>query len=563
MKGAVPLWTHQGRIAFWELPLNPLQSLRLAIIACFGVLILAEALLAYTPDDPVVKAMVDRGLAYLEKSPGKDMEGIYEGGHILVGYTVYKVTGDKDHPLVQKGLKLAIRRADETARAASIDKIVYDASIAAVFLSDIDAVLYRPQLIKIRDFLKYAQKRHGGFGYLNQETGDTSQVQYAMLAMWAMHKNEVDIPPDLVEQGVKYLQATQDPTGGWGYQGLIPKSGLVAQDSVTKSLATAGIGGLLIGADILGILGKRSLVEEDPDIPKAFTRIDLALKERAKMKNSGVTLKLEDLTPTITKATDYQQKTPYAATGKGWGYYYRYSEERYESFLEILTGKREKSPNWYNLGVTELKKLQDNQGAWGNMNADFCPPDVCTAFAMLYLIRSTQKTIAKLNEGLMAGGYGLPKNGATVRRVGDRIVSEETASVDGLLEMMEKNNVESVEVGLLPEDLALSKDTNIRKSQVSRLARLLSSRDANARRIAARLIGRSEDINQVPELIYALTDNDQLVPLIAEEGLRLLTRKLTVRHVDIDSNRQQKQDAALYWRKWYLSMRPDYVFVDR
>lgn len=546
----------------------PAQSARWlsrALVLLALALCAAQPAAAYTPDDPEVISMVNKGIAFLEKSQHAGIEGEYEAGPILVGYAIYKVTGDKEHPLVKKGIDVALKRAEDCGtRAQAISKIVYDASIGALFLADLDPVQYRPQLVKFREFLRYAQKKHGGFGYLQNETGDTSQTQYAMLAMWALHKNEVDIPTDMVESTLRYLIATQDPKGGWGYQATVATGGqLVAQDAVSKSLATAGICATLIGADTLGILGKRIITEEDPEVPKAFVRIDLAEKLAEKAKNSGSSMKTEDFSNTLARAVEYQRTNPYSPVGKGWLYYYRYSEERYESFLEIMTGKRDKSPAWYNAGVTELKKLQDPQGAWGTLNSDFCPPDVCTAFAILYLIRSTQKTIAKLNEGVMTGGYGLPSNATTVRRVGDRIVSAETASVDGLLEMLEKNKTDNVEVGLLPENLTLSKDSAVRKAQVARLARLLSSRDWKSRRIAAKLLGRSEDINQVPELIYALTDPDAEVPVIAEESLRLLTRKLTVRHLDIDSTPEQKREAAAYWRKWYTSVRPDYVFLDQ
>ncbi len=548
------------------------SRLTLQISCCLGVAIASLLSLprthAYTPDDPQVVAMVERGMAFLEKSPKRaaNLVNEYEGGHILVGYAAYKVTGDKDHPLVKEGLKLALQRAEDCqTRPKAIHYIVYDASMAAIFLADMDAVQYRTQLLKIRDFLKLAQKSHGGFGYLESPSGDTSQTQYAMLALWAMHKSEVDVPQSLVEPTLRYLMMTQDPTGGWGYQAIMPSGGqLVKQESVSKSLSTAGICGTLIGADILGMLGRRTPVEDDPDIPKAFTRVDLVQKDREKAKERSGSIKQDELQFTVSKAGDWLRVNPYAPVGKGWLYYFRYSEERYESFLEVMNGKgKDKSPAWYDAGVNELKRLQDTQGAWGTLNSDFCPPEVCTAFAILYLIRSTQKTIAKMNEGMLAGGYGLPSNAGSVKRVGNRIVSDETASVDGLLEMMEKNNTDNVEVGLLPENLALSKDPNVRKAQVARLARLLSTKDWKSRRIAAKLLGRSEDINQVPELIYALTDADPEVPVLAEESLRLLTRRLTVQLVDVDSTPEQKRTAAAQWRAWYISMRPDYVFVDK
>lgn len=541
-------------------------TVRTLLGVCLALAIGATSQVAhgYSPDDPAVIAMVDKGIAFLEKADFKTVTGEYAGGRMLVGYTIYKVTGDKDHPLVKLGLEDAVKcAADSQTRAQAIHKIVYDAAVAAIFLCDIDAAHYRPQLIQLRDFFRYAQKNHGGFGYLEAKEGDTSQTQYAMLAMWALSKNDVPVPEDMVDSCLRYMMLTQDPSGSWGYQAKVATGQLVGQDGITKSLGTAGICGTLIGADIVGLLGKRAAIEDDPDIPKAFVRVDLLEKERDKIKNSS--FKLDDIKPTVERAVAWQKNNAYQNLGnKGWYYYYRYSEERYESFLEVMTSKgKDKSPAWYNAGVTELKKLQDQDGAWGRMHNDFCPPEVCTAFSILYLIRSTQKTIAKLNEGFTIGGYGLPKNTASIKRVGDKIVSEETASVEGLLEMMEKTGTENVEVGLLPENLTLSKNPSERKAQVTRLSRLLRSEDWKSRRIAAKLLGRCEDINQVPELIYALTDGDPLVPMIAEESLRLLTRKLTIRHLDAEPKPEQQRVAMEYWRKWYVSMRPDYVFLDK
>ncbi len=562
MGSAMSFWANDLRSRWTKLATIP------ALVGCTLIAALVSdcrVAMAYSPDDPAVLAMVDKGVAFLEKADYKMVSGEYAGGTILVGYTIYKVTGDKDHALVKRGLADAIKCAsDSQSRAESIHKIVYDASVAALFLCDLDPVLYKPQLVQIRDFLRYAQKPHGGFGYLHTPTGDTSQTQYAMLAMWALVKNDVAVSDDMIDACMRYMLMTQDPSGGWGYQAKVSTNGqLVAQDGVTKSLATAGICATLIGADLVGVLGKRAAVEDDPDIPKAFVRIDLIEKEREKNKSGS--FKLDDIKPSVERSVFWQKNNAYPPLGnKGWYYYYRYSEERYESFLELMNGKgKDKSPAWYNAGVTELKKLQEADGAWGRAHNDFCPPEVCTAFSILYLIRSTQKTIAKLNEGFTIGGYGLPKNAASIKRVGDKIVSEETASVEGLLEMMEKTGTENVEVGLLPENLTLSKNPAERKAQVTRLSRLLRSEDYKSRRIAAKLLGRCEDINQVPDLIYALTDPDPMVPMIAEESLRLLTRKLTVRHLDAEPKVEQQREATEYWRKWYVSMRPDYVFLDK
>ena len=126
---------------------------------------------------------------------------------------------------------------------------------------------------------------------------------------------------------------------------------------------------------------------------------------------------------------------------------------------------------------------------------------------------------------------------------------------------MEGDNTGNVEIGLLPENLKLSKDPGERKDQVARLSRLLVSNDWKSRQVAAKLLGRSEDFDQAPELIYALLDSNDKVPMIAEESLRLLSRKLNAGTLKQNPKREEKMAAFKYWKEWYLGVRPDYEFV--
>ncbi len=521
----------------------------------------------YTPEHPTVQKMVDRGLDYLQKSGQQALAGDVQfgtGGVLLIGLTFLKVTGDPEHPMVKQAIAGALRlvKSLPSLRDVGDSKVVYETAVACLLLADADSGQYRPQLDSIRDWFVSVQKSHGGYGYLGQPTGDTSQTQYAMLALWTLNVVGVDVPARTVESTLQYLRATQDPSGGWGYQGKISQGQLVAQDSVTKSLSTAGLGAVLIGGDILGFFGRRKALgdEEELDIPKAFVRIDL---QHTSVARRDVAMSVGDIESSIQRGNLWQnqhQNDP--PTSLGWYYYYRYSQERYQSFLEIRDNRTQKSPSWYNAGVEDLRRLQTQNGSWSHGSLDMCPDDICTAFAVLYLIRSTQKAIGKLREGVMSGGYGLPKNLGTVQRIGDRIVSSEQRSIETLIESLEGANTDSVEVGLVPKNLRLSNDPTIRAAQVARLSRLLYGKDWQARRVAARLIGRSDDLNQVPDLIFALTDEDPEVPVIAEESLRLLSRKLTVRNVEMNATPDQKKSASEFWKKWYLSIRPDYVFVE-
>ncbi len=155
----------------------------------------------------------------------------------------------------------------------------------------------------------------------------------------------------------------------------------------------------------------------------------------------------------------------------------------------------------------------------------------------------------------------MPDDVSSIRRVGDRIVNDAETSVENLLALMENENTGNVEVGLLPENLKLSKEPAVRKEQVARLVRLLVSNDYKSRQLAAKLIGRSEDLDQAPELIYALLDSNDMVPMIAEESLRLLSRKLNAGSLKQNPTLEQKKAAFEFWKAWYLGLRPDYVFV--
>lgn len=515
----------------------------------------------YTPDHEKVQAMVNRGANFLMKSADRTAE--YDGGKAaLVAYTLLKVTGDPELPRVKNGIAVAAQMARNLRSSRPNETIVYSISVAAVLLAEADPVAYRSELETILSWMVSVQKTHGGFGYLEKPTGDTSQVQYAMLALWTLYKAGFDVPPATVEGAIRYLVATQDPTGGWGYQGIIPNGpGRVAQTQVTKSLSTAGSCSILIAGDILGFYRqvKRGNSEED-GIPDAFVRTD-TLKKRVDAKRE-ITLKREDIERNIDDAVQYQSRVEF---NSGYFYYYwRYSQERYESFLEVRDAKQNKSPAWYNRGVTELAGLQDANGAWTQAKkADYTGDDICTCFAMLFLIRSTQKAIGKINEGLLAGGYGLPDDVSSVRRIGDRIVNDAETSVENLLALMETESTGNVEVGLLPENLKLSKDPQERKEQVARLSRLLVANDYKSRQVAAKLLGRSEDFDQAPELIYALLDSNDIVPMVAEESLRLLSRKLTAGSLKQNPTLEQKKAAFKYWKSWYLGLRPDYEFISQ
>ena len=104
------------------------------------------------------------------------------------------------------------------------------------------------------------------------------------------------------------------------------------------------------------------------------------------------------------------KKNPGIVTTDGWVFYYLYALERCMSFRELIEQSAEKEPAWYNTGVEYILKTQRSDGSWMGPEANTIAD---TAFAVLFLMRSTKKSIEKAKSygaGEMIGGRGLPKD---------------------------------------------------------------------------------------------------------------------------------------------------------
>lgn len=522
----------------------------------------------YYPDHPVVQNMINKGMAYLSSTgAGGERPGGFggEGGQLVVGYCAFKVTGDPENPLVKAGVAEAL----ELAHACSLpsfrpqEKGTYIMSVAGMLLASVNVDAYGKQTKHIRDYLVRIQKPNGGFGYEvggNEKFGDISQTQYVMLAFWTLNQTGIEVPNDVVIRTLNFLLLSQEPPGGWLYM----NDGAGAkQGTVTSSLTAAGLSALLIGGDLLGMYRSKMVEnqEEEGIIPLAFRRI-VAEAERKK-----VTFDKTRIEGSSKRSEAWFAANPYTRD-INFHYYYVYSKERYESFLEITKGTQSKSPDWYNEGVTALMESQAADGSWGAGKDDkssFVPPDVATSFCILFLIRSTQKAIGELSEGLNQGIGEIPDDVTSITTSGGKIINKNaTNSIDDALKMLEGDSKAEGEDGLAPDRMLLASDPKQRKEQLNRFVRLLNAKDYRARQIAAKMLGRGDDLDLVPALIYALTDPDPRVPFYAEQSLRIISRQLDTYHLPKRDKLtdQDRAKASLQWKKWYLSVRPDFIFVD-
>ena len=97
---------------------------------------------------------------------------------------------------------------------------------------------------------------------------------------------------------------------------------------------------------------------------------------------------------------------------------------------------------------------------------------------------------------------------------------------------------------------------------VTRLRGLVSGPVFESRLVAVRSLGKVRDLDNVPILLYALSDPDIRVVREADKALRFLSRRLDGFGPVDELSKTQQQKLQLDWRKWYLAIRPDAELLD-
>ena len=122
-------------------------------LVCSITLLSQPLLVAQGPKSARVKAIVEKGVAFLEG----DLTGYDQmktvGGPVVVGLAIYKyhdvygVAGGKNHPKVVKAKANAVDISQTIASPSfNGEKKFYEVGVAAVFLLEVDPDAYRPQI---------------------------------------------------------------------------------------------------------------------------------------------------------------------------------------------------------------------------------------------------------------------------------------------------------------------------------------------------------------------------------------------------------------------------------
>ena len=500
-----------------------------------------------TPDSPEVKRLIDQGMAFLEENTDERL-----GGKCLVGLCHIKHTGDLTHRRVVEAIEACDRVCQGEAKEISVD--IYSTGIAIFFLCEVDAEQYGTQIEKLVQSLVLRQKLHGGFGYPQKDTGDTSMTQYAVLGLWTAKQHGIAVPQEVAEKVCNWLIRTQDPSGAWGYQGNDPNSyQRVKQQPIRPSLSAAGLGSTYIASHMLGLKSDVEDLRID-GLPAAFRRVP--------DKNPKAAPKLDVAEPRRVRQAQIDGNRWFAQNfgykKENWVYYYMYALERCMSFRELVEG-REPGNAWYEQGVKFLTAQQAENGSWLDRDAA-----VDTAFAVLFLMRGTKKTIEQTvhqdYDGLLLGGRGLPKNTASVRVEDGVLVGKSMAtSLEDMLRILADPQDENYrDILRFPPRLDWdASDTQTRATYTETLRKIAAQGAPDAQVRAIEMLAALGDLQSAPTLIAALTDDDLAVTLAARDGLRRISRKFGGFGLSDRPKRYEILQAADKWRAWYRSVAPD------
>ena len=504
----------------------------------------------YTPNSPEVQAAVERGIQFLESAPSTDER---PGAQALVGLALLKNGATAKHPKIAQAVE-TIRSRVREQEAKSLGLDLYSTGLSIIFLITLDSSKYGPEIEILLAYLRAVQKPHGGWGYADKPTGDTSMTQYAVLSSWEATQAGFRVPPEMIESVTNWLLKTQDPNGGFGYQGIVAETGRVKQGkTIRHSMAAAGLGSVYICANLLGMSEK---IERDEDLPRTLREVRPKATRGADAKGPVDFRKIRE----AQSDGNNWIRSHFEVDPPQWTYYYLYALERYYAFREAAEGERD--DRWYSDAARYLIRSQAEDGSWKHRD-NYQVID--TAFAVLFLLRSSKKSIERAHyfgAGVLVSGRGLPQDTSQVAVRDGKVLTRPTPeNVPRAIAVLgDPAHAEHAAAAEMLAQLPAADATQLLAGHHQQLVELVESGSPAARRAAVLALAANGDLDYVPVLILALDDADPAVNRAAGEGLHQLSRKLGVFELSPQPTEAERRNLIQNWKAWYSSIRPDAQF---
>ena len=533
------VWLFEGALQ------HVMRDLKLGmLLALIGLALGVSFILAPRESMAVNPVSVDKGIAYLRSHAS----GQQIGETAMVALALLKADVPPSDPTVSQCIDRIRGRIKsggfEPERRPGAD--IYEAVVMSLALGLLGPEVSRGDLAVLSRFILGRQNSNGSWDYSGRAAGDTSISQYAVLGLWEAELAGVDIPPSAWDRAAQFFLSAQSASGGWNYH----------RDESDRYPDTIGM--TAAGASSL-LICKRQLAKYrrgGGEAPSALL----------------VKLSVDNPTTKYTVSTTPARIDNAVKQGIAWisanfnlsnglllgpsSYYSLYGIERLGALADKDTLGR---VNWFELGSGFIESKQRADGAWSSTHGDV--PN--TVWAVLFLTKSTAKTISKiqvnrLKAGTLLGGRGLPKDLTNITVAGGKVVSRPmNGAVEGMLAVLEdprSENADSALAGLV--ERFRTQGPAVLKPHKERFFKLIKDRDPGVRGVAAWCLGRTDDLDVVPALLEAVTDPDELVVNLARDGLKLISRKIDGFGPGPGSTAGQRVEAANAWREWYNSVRP-------
>jgi hypothetical protein len=452
-------------------------------------------------------------------------------------------------PLNDPGIVAGIKTIESRFQASSYvpertsGTDIYAAAVIILALANHDPSVHRAQIASVADFLIGRQNANGSWDYHGRDQGDTSISQYAVLGLWEAENAGARVSPGVWDRAAAWYISTQSPEGSWTYHRDSPSG-------ETVSMSAAGVGSLLICQRQLAAY-KQLVMAQNPYLMPVMTEAQ-KMRYVVETKNDRIISAANAGMSWISRNFSPTNSTVFG----GSPYYGLYGIER----IGALAGRSNLGGvDWYEVGGRFIVSSQQAGGNWSAAHGEV--PN--TAWAVLFLTKSTKKSverirIRRLGAGELFGGKGLPKDLSTISEAGGRLIARPMdGAVEGMLTVLEDPramNADSALAGLLaryqnggPRALAPFRD---------RFRKLLNDTDPGVRRVAAWALGRIGDLANVPPLIDALHDPDEVVVNEVKSSLQLLSRKIEGFGPPASPTPEQRETAVKAWKSWYEAVRP-------
>lgn len=539
---------------------------------CWFLPSIATAQERYTPYHEDVMAAATRGINHLaEHLPGERGEAILAGIATIEYTKRYSNYVPTDHPTVVHALNQA-NAAMVAKPPLKDDSYMYALCLAIILYCDCDDRRYKPQITELLNGMLARQNGDGSFGYMGQTgIGDTSQTQYAALAMWMAKAHGFMVPPEAAKKCLDWLCRSKSAEGSW-YYNVRNYQAYGGNPDHSNSIHCSGLSTVYLLADYLQLNPNRRNSSFKNNMNGLELPPSVSIHVEPKNGQARKTGPLVGFDRSLLVGSQVAGNKWLAAhwtvNADRWNYYYLYALERYAFFREKAEGTVREIPTWYDQGVDFLLSQQDGGGGWPSGGLQHESSHVNTCLAIMFLVRASQVLVMEAGTGTVNGNKGFDED-VTLKFNKDGTVSgrEAIKGVQDVMTLLQEGNagddLESLMDALAPAISEMSARTGkSRNEQMSFLRGLLGDYDPNRRRIAVQLLAGVQDIENAPALIYALGDPRREVRLAAHNGLRLISRKIDT--IKISDNPTAGEFAALKerWTEWYLTVNPGAQLLD-